>query len=77
MNRKLIKLSAIIIAQHAMIYTAIKVANRYSVWIGLAILYAIRSLELTCDHMGIDLMAHIDLKLKYNETRPALHGKKY
>lgn len=38
MNRKLIKLSAIIIAQHAMIYTAIKVANRYSVWIGLAIL---------------------------------------
>lgn len=27
--------------------------------------------------IGIDLMAHIDLKLKYNETRPALHGKKY
>lgn len=48
-----------------------KYAHRY------AILYAIRSLELTCDHLGIDLMAHIDLKLKYNETRPALHGKKY
>lgn len=42
-----------------------------------AILYAIRSLELTCDHMGIDLMTHIDLKLKYNATRPALHSKKY
>lgn len=42
-----------------------------------AILYAIRSLELTCYHMGIDLMAHIDLKIKYNETRPRLHGKKY
>ena len=42
-----------------------------------AILYAIKSLELLCDHLGIDLMAHIDLKLKYNETRPALHGKKY
>ena len=41
------------------------------------ILYAIKSLELLCDHLGIDLMAHIDLKLKYNETRPALHGKKY
>jgi hypothetical protein len=27
--------------------------------------------------IGIDLMSHIDLKLKYNETRPALHGKKY
>lgn len=42
-----------------------------------AILYAIKSLELLCDHLGIDLMAHIELKLKYNETRPALHGKKY
>lgn len=42
-----------------------------------AILYSIKSLELLCDHLGIDLMAHIDLKLKYNETRPALHGKKY
>lgn len=42
-----------------------------------AILYVIRSLELTCDHLGIDLMAHIELKLKYNETRPVLHGKKY
>lgn len=48
-----------------------KYAHRY------AILYAIKSLELLCDHLGIDLMAHIDLKLKYNETRPALHGKKY
>ena len=41
------------------------------------ILYAIKSLEQLCDHLGIDLMAHIDLKLKYNETRPAKHGKKY
>lgn len=42
-----------------------------------AILYVIRSLELTCDHLGIDLMTHIELKMKYNATRPALHGKKY
>lgn len=41
------------------------------------ILNAIKSLEQLCDHLGIDLMAHIDLKLKYNETRPAKHGKKY
>lgn len=41
------------------------------------ILYAIKSLEQLCDHLGIDLMAHIELKLKYNATRPALHGKKY
>ena len=48
-----------------------KYAHRY------VILYAIKSLELLCDHLGIDLMTHIELKLKYNETRPALHGKKY
>lgn len=48
-----------------------KYAHRY------AILYSIKSLELLCDHLGIDLMAHIELKLKYNATRPALHGKKY
>lgn len=41
------------------------------------ILYAIKSLELLCDHLGIDLLTHIDLKLKYNATRPAKHGKKY
>ena len=48
-----------------------KYAHRY------AILYSIKSLELLCDRLGIDLMAHIELKLKYNATRPALHGKKY
>lgn len=42
-----------------------------------AVLDPIKSLEQLCDHLGIDLMTHIDLKLKYNETRPALHGKKY
>ena len=41
------------------------------------ILYAIKSLENLCDHLGIDLMTHIELKLKYNETRPVKHGKKY
>lgn len=43
----------------------------------LAVLAPIKSLEQLCDHLGIDLMTHIELKLKYNETRPALHGKKY
>lgn len=41
------------------------------------ILNAIKSLEQLCDHLGIDLMTHIELKLKYNATRPAKHGKKY
>lgn len=48
-----------------------KYAHRY------AILYAIKSLELLCDRLDIDLMTHIELKTKYNELRPALHGKKY
>ena len=39
--------------------------------------YAIKALEQLCDHLGIDLMMHIELKLKYNETRPVKHGKKY
>lgn len=43
----------------------------------VGIFYAIKSLEQLCDHLGIDLMTHIELKLKYNATRPALHGKKY
>lgn len=42
-----------------------------------AVLAPIKSLEQLCDHLGIDLMTHIDLKLKYNASRPALHGKKY
>ena len=41
------------------------------------ILYAIKSLEQLCDRLGIDLMSHIELKMKYNEMRSALHGKKY
>lgn len=42
-----------------------------------AVLAPIKSLEQLCDHLGIDLMTHIELKTKYNELRPALHGKKY
>lgn len=42
-----------------------------------AILYTIKSLELNSHHLGIDLLTHIELKMRYNETRPRLHGKKY
>lgn len=41
------------------------------------ILNSIKTLEQLCAHLGIDLMTHIELKLKYNATRHALHGKKY
>lgn len=38
---------------------------------------AVLLIETYASAIGIDLMTHIDLKLKYNATRPALHGKKY
>lgn len=34
-------------------------------------------LEYFADHYKVDLATHIDLKLRYNATRPAKHGKAY
>lgn len=36
----------------------------------------IRILDL-CGAKGIDIEKHIELKMKYNETREKMHGKKY
>lgn len=36
----------------------------------------IRILDL-CGHLNIDIEKHIELKMKYNETRERMHGKKY
>lgn len=36
----------------------------------------IRLLDM-CGGLNIDIERHIELKLKYNATRPKLHGKKY
>ena len=30
-----------------------------------------------CQFSGIDIMRHVELKMRYNELRPRLHGKKY
>lgn len=30
-----------------------------------------------CDHMNIDIIWHMEEKMKYNSTRDKLHGKKY
>lgn len=30
-----------------------------------------------CGGLGIDIERHIELKIKYNQTRPYKHGKKY
>lgn len=34
-------------------------------------------IEHLCSVLSIDLWKHVDLKLKYNQTRPVLHGKAY
>ena len=39
--------------------------------------YPLTLLRAISERYEFDLMAHIRLKMKYNATRPALHGKKY
>lgn len=38
---------------------------------------AIATIEAVAEHNGIDLYWHVREKMKYNATRPPLHGKKY
>lgn len=38
---------------------------------------ALAHIEALCKLRGIDLATHIDLKLRYNATRPVRHGKAY
>ena len=39
--------------------------------------YALMGIESLAKSMDIDLIYHVELKMKYNELRPYLHGKKY
>lgn len=39
--------------------------------------YPLSILKSISEYYKFDLMTHIRLKIKYNETRPALHGKMY
>lgn len=39
--------------------------------------YILRELEDFCVDLGIDLAWHIREKMRYNESRPPLHGKEY
>lgn len=39
--------------------------------------YAIGVIEAVAEHNGIDLYWHVREKMRYNATRPPLHGKKY
>ena len=39
--------------------------------------YPLSILKAISEYYEFNLMKHIELKMKYNTTRPALHGKKY
>lgn len=39
--------------------------------------YALMGIESLAKSMNIDLIYHVELKMKYNELRPYLHGKQY
>lgn len=39
--------------------------------------FALSFVCFMCEEMHIDILKHIELKMRYNTTRPALHGKKY
>lgn len=39
--------------------------------------FAMALIQRLCEREGIDLATHIDLKLRYNATRPRLHAKAY
>lgn len=43
----------------------------------VSIVSAIRAIETLASHVDIDLQWHIAQKMRYNESRPFLHGKKY
>lgn len=47
------------------------------VYLMFKIPYCISLVELLCNTLNIDLWLHVDLKLKYNKTRPYKHGKEY
>ena len=43
----------------------------------MSVPYALELVLSYCQFAGIDIMRHVDLKMRYNELRPRLHGKKY
>lgn len=45
--------------------------------VSIIINQAILSIEWICEHLSIDLWLHVELKLKYNQSRPYKHGKAY
>ena len=43
----------------------------------MSVPYALELVLSYCQFAKIDIMRHVELKMRYNELRPRLHGKKY
>lgn len=59
------------------IYAIMKDIMNYKYSLEEQVNYAITQLFCLADILGIDLMWHIEQKMKYNEMRENKHGKKY
>lgn len=59
------------------IYAIMKDIMNYKYSLEEQVNYAITQLFGLADILGIDLMWHIEQKMKYNEMRENKHGKKY
>ncbi len=63
------------------IYAISTIPMRYYYEYGVSVDCQIRNMVLgvfgLAKHLGIDLLWHVETKMKYNEMRPMLHGKKY
>ena len=58
---------------YQVVYDLMTISNHLSETISIII----AQVEYVCKLKDIDLYTHIDLKLKYNKTRPYKHGKEY
>lgn len=59
------------------IYSIIKDITNYKYTLEELVNYAITQVFVLSDILDIDLLWHIEQKMKYNELREKMHGKKY
>ena len=59
------------------IYSIVKDIMNYKYSLEEQVNYAITQVFVLADMLGVDLLWHIEQKMKYNELRPMMHEKKY
>ena len=59
------------------IYSIVKDITNYKYTLEELVNYAITQVFVLSDILDIDLLWHIEQKMKYNELREKMHGKKY